>query len=134
VTGNKEGLLSRSRYLPTPSTDHRGIKKDCLLRKDTCTDQYIQSTQRTEILYYHIEHLHQMSRLINDVITSSVLDDQHDCLTTVIRSACFTSDVKKKNLHPPPTPLYLCVFDTRVSSTPSPLPLPGLDTTFPRST
>jgi hypothetical protein len=39
VTPNKEGPLSRSRDLPTPSTDHRGIKKDRLLRKDTCTDQ-----------------------------------------------------------------------------------------------
>jgi hypothetical protein len=43
VTRNKEDPLSRSRpsdTLPTPSTDHRGIEKDCLLREDICTDEY----------------------------------------------------------------------------------------------
>ena len=36
--------------LPTPSTDHRGIQKDCLLRKDICTDEYTHNTKNRDSL------------------------------------------------------------------------------------
>jgi hypothetical protein len=35
-----EELFSVQHTLLTPSTDHRGISKGCLLRRDICTDEY----------------------------------------------------------------------------------------------
>ena len=48
VTRKREDLFLVQDILRTPSTDHRGIEKDCLLRKDICTDEYIHNNTKNK--------------------------------------------------------------------------------------
>jgi hypothetical protein len=51
VTRKREDHFLVQDILRTPSTDHRGIEKDCLLRKDICTDEYIHINTKNQDSY-----------------------------------------------------------------------------------